>query len=119
CGLVAGGSRLHVVRGGDGDCLEALEGLVRARRAEVRGEVRVVETRAVRPREDPVRALPRPEGHGGIPIGNEPVLVVPGQRTDRPDHGRATRVRITDDTLAASRSPTRVRGLGPRRTGVE
>ena len=88
----AAGGGLRVVGARDGDRLEALEGLLGARGAGVRGQVRVVETRAVAPAE-PAGPGPRTEGDRRVAVRLQPVLRVPRQRADRPRVGGAPGVR--------------------------
>src|SRR4029453_1746653 len=66
----------------DTDALHALEREIGALACEVRCEVREVQTRTVRPIERPVLTGCRAERHGGIAVGDEAVLVVPGQGPD-------------------------------------
>src|SRR5207237_3504847 len=75
--------RLRVVGSRNGDSLEALEGGLSARGAVVRRKIRVVEERAVRPREAAVGTRLGSERDGRIAIRDEPILEVPGQRSDR------------------------------------
>ena len=117
--LVVCGSRLHVVCPGDGDRLEAFEFGVGTEGAQVRGEVRVIQARAIRPRKGPIRALLRAERDGRVAIGDEAILEVPRERADRTDRRRACRIGRSGCPLAATRAEAGVRRLRPGLARVE
>ena len=116
--LVAGRGGRDVVGAGDRDPFEAFECLLRAGRAEVGGQVGVVEPRAVGPRERAVDA-PRAERDCRIAVGDQTILEVPGQRSDVTVRNRRTARIGSDHSEAVARRPAAVGRLRPRGAGVE
>src|SRR5207253_5063225 len=100
----------HVVRARDPDGLEALE---RGPDREIRREVRVVEARAVRPAEA-IGSRLGPECQTRVPIGDDSVLEVPGERPDGSSGDRGART-----AEAVARRVAVVGGLRPGLPGVE
>src|SRR5205823_2619052 len=110
---------LDVVRVRDRDRLESLERLLVPRRADVRGQVGVVEPRAGRPAEGTARIAARAKGDSRVTVGSEAALRVVRKRSDRSRRGRAVRVAVPDRPETRATGETRVRRLRPRRSAVE
>ena len=79
---MTGGRASHVVGSRHADRLEAVEGLLRTRRAQVRRQIGVVQALAVGPRELAAGVGTRAEGDRRIAIGDKPVFEVARQCTD-------------------------------------
>ena len=108
-----------VVRPRDPDRLEALEAGLVTGSAEVGGQVRVVQARAVRPREVAAGVGPRAERDRRVAVGDEAVLVVPRDRPDRAARDGRALGTGADGAVAVTGAPARVRRLRPGVTGVE
>jgi hypothetical protein len=96
------------------DRLEPPESLLAG---EVRGQVRVVQPRPVRPRELAV-AVHGTERHCRVPVGDQARIEVAGERADRPDPRLAGRV-VAGRAHAVAGAPARIGGLDPRGAAVE
>jgi hypothetical protein len=103
--------RFHIVRARDGDGFKALE---RRRAGEVRGEVRVVESRTVRPGEMTTGIRAGAEGERWVAVGDQSALKILGQGPDRPDmRGTGSR------TQTISGRPATISWLCPACAAIE